>query len=76
MSSANPVRGVPLPDELQPFDENLVDDEEQRVARVEVFGDMQDDDQERGRELLHKEKELDRYLNPGFPVGRRFRNTN
>ena len=28
------------------------------------------------RELLHKEKELDRYLNPGFPVGRRFRNTN
>ena len=28
------------------------------------------------RELLHKEKELDRYLNPGFPVDRRFRNTN
>ena len=28
------------------------------------------------RELLHKEKELDRYLNPGFPAGRRFRNTN
>ena len=28
------------------------------------------------RELLHKEKELDRYLNPGFPDGRRFRNTN
>ena len=28
------------------------------------------------RELLHKEKELDHYLNPGFPVGRRFRNTN
>ena len=28
------------------------------------------------RELLHKEKELDRYLNPGFPGGRRFRNTN
>ena len=27
-------------------------------------------------ELLHKEKELDRYLNPSFPVGRRFRNTN
>ena len=24
------------------------------------------------RELLHTEKELDRYLNPGFPVGRRF----
>ena len=28
------------------------------------------------RELLHKEKEFDRYLNPVFPVGRRFRNTN
>ena len=28
------------------------------------------------RELLHKEKELDRYLNPGVPVDRRFRNTN
>ena len=38
MSSANPVRGDPLPDWLQPFDENLVDDEEQRVARVEVYG--------------------------------------
>ena len=31
---------------------------------------------EREMELLHKEKEFDRYLNPGFPVGRRFRNTN
>ena len=28
------------------------------------------------KELLHKEKELDRYFNPGFPVGRRFRNMN
>ena len=28
------------------------------------------------RELLDKEKELDRYLNPNFPVGERFRNTN
>ena len=27
------------------------------------------------RELLHMETELDRYLNPRFPVGRRFRNT-
>ena len=27
------------------------------------------------RELLHKEKELDRYLIPFFPVGGRFRNT-
>ena len=28
------------------------------------------------RKLLHKEKDLDRYLNPGFPVSKRFRNTN
>ena len=62
MSSSHPVRDDPLPDWLQPC--------------VEVFGDIQDDDQERERELLHKEKELDRYLNQGFPVGRRFRNTN
>ena len=52
-------------DWLLPFDENLVDDEEQRVDRVEVYGDIQDDDQERERELLHKEKEVDRYFNPG-----------
>ena len=76
MSSANLVRGDPLPDWLQPVDENLVDDEEQKVACVEVYGDIQDDDQEREKELLHKEKELHRYLNRGFPVGRRFRNTN
>ena len=76
MSSSNPVRGDPLPDWRQPFDENLVDEEEQRVARVEVYEEKQDDDQERERELLYKEKELDRYLNPGFPVGGRFRNTN
>ena len=69
MSSSNPVRGDPLPDWLQPFDENLVDEEEQRGDCVEVHEDMQDD-------ASHKEKELDRYLNPGFPVGRRFRNTN
>ena len=75
-SNANPVRGDPLPDSLQPFNENLVHGEELRVARVEVYGDIQDDDQEREKELLHKEKELDRYLNPGFPVGRRFRNMN
>ena len=48
MSSSNPVRCDPLPDWLQPFDENLVDEEEQRVDRVEVFGNIQDDDQERG----------------------------
>ena len=29
----------------------------------------------RERELLHKEKELDRYPNPGFLVGSRLRNT-
>ena len=74
MSSSNPVRGDPLPDWLQPFYENLVD-EEQRGDRMEENEDIQDDDQAR-EELLHKEKELDRYLNPGFPVGRRFRNTN
>ena len=38
MSSANPVRDDPLLDWLQPFDENLVVHEEQRVARVEVYG--------------------------------------
>ena len=27
-------------------------------------------------ELLHKEKEVDRYPNPSFPVGRMIRNTN
>ena len=74
MSSSNPVMGDPLLDWLQPLVENLVDEEEQRGDCVEVHEDMQDVDQE--RELLHKEKELDRYLNPGFPVGRRFRNTN
>ena len=47
MSSSNPVRGDPLLDWLQPFDENLVDEEEQRDDRVEVHEDMQDDDQER-----------------------------
>ena len=31
---------------------------------------------EREKELLHKEKELDRNLNPDFKVGRRFRSTN
>ena len=44
VSSSNPVRGDPLPDWLQPFDENLVDDEEQSAARLEVHGDIQDDD--------------------------------
>ena len=32
MSSANPVRGDPLPDWLQPFDEKLVEDEEQSCS--------------------------------------------
>ena len=47
MSSSNPVRCDPLPEWLQPFDENLVDEEEQRGDRVEVYEDIQDDDQER-----------------------------
>ena len=47
MSSSNLVRGDLLLDWLQPFDENLVDGEEQRVARVEENEDTQDDDQER-----------------------------
>ena len=47
MSRSNPVRSDPLPDWLPPFDENLVDEEEQRVARVEVYEDIQDDDQPR-----------------------------
>ena len=42
---------------------------------MEENEDIQDDDQER-EELLQKEKELDRYLNLGFPDGGRFRNTN
>ena len=66
MSSANHVRGDPLPDWLQPFKENLVDEEDQRVDRVEVYEEKQDDDQEREMELLHKEKELDRNLKPKF----------
>ena len=49
MSSANPVRGDPLSGWLQPSEEKLVDDEEQRVARVEVYGDIQGEDQERQR---------------------------
>ena len=49
MSSANHVRGDPLPDWLQPFKENLVDEEDQRVDRVEVYEEKQDDDQERER---------------------------
>ena len=40
------MRCDPLPDWLQPFDEHLVHEEEQRVDRVEVFGNIQDDDQE------------------------------
>ena len=47
MSSSNPVRSDPLPDWLQLFDENLVDEEEQRGDRVEENEVMQDDDQDR-----------------------------
>ena len=56
MSSANLVRCDPLPDWLQPFDENLVDDEEQKVERVEVYGDIQDEDQEREEVVAQGER--------------------
>ena len=46
-SSSNLVRSDPLPDWLQPFDENLVDEEEQRSERIGENKDIQDDDQER-----------------------------
>ena len=48
MSSSNLVRGDPLLDWLQPFDENLVDEEEQRGDCVEEIQDIQDDDEKRG----------------------------
>ena len=44
MSSSYLVKGDPLPDWLQSFDENFVDEEEQRADRVEVFENVQDDD--------------------------------
>ena len=47
MEVSSSMRSEPLPDWLQPFDENLVDEEEQRGDRMEVYDDMQDDDQER-----------------------------
>ena len=50
------MRGDPLLDWLQPFDENLVDEEEQRGDRVEVHEDMQDDDQERKGVVAQGEK--------------------
>ena len=70
-----PMSGDPLLDWLQPFDENLVDGEEQRVARVEAYEDIQDDDQE--REGVAVQGERARPLpQPRLPVGRSFRNTN
>ena len=56
MSSSNLVRGDPLSDWLQPFDENLVDEEEQRGDRVEMYEDIQDDDQERKGVVAQGEK--------------------
>ena len=56
MSSSNPVRCDPLPDWLQPFDENLVDEEEQRGDRVEENEDIQDDDQEREEVVAQGER--------------------
>ena len=76
MSSSYPVRSDPLTDWLQPSNENLVDDEEHRVARVEENEDMQDTDQEREGVVDKEKEELDSCLSPGFPVGGRFRNTN
>ena len=43
-------------------------DEDQRVAHVEVYENIQDEES-------HKGRELDRYLNPGFPVDTRLRST-
>ena len=76
MSSANPVRGDPLLDWLQPFDENMADEEEQRGNRVEVYGDIQDDDREKERELVHKGERARPLPQPRLPRRRRFRNTN
>ena len=47
MSSSTPVRSDPLPDRLQPFAEILVDEEEQRINRVEGNENTQDDGEER-----------------------------
>ena len=56
MSSSNPVRGDPLLDWLQPFEENFVDEEEQRGDRMEVYEDIQDDDQERDGVVAQAER--------------------
>ena len=56
MSSSNPVRGDPLIDWLQPFEENFVDEEEQRGDRMEVYEDIQDDDQERDGVVAQAER--------------------
>ena len=56
MSSSNPVRGDPFLDWLQQFDENLVDEEEQRGDRVEENEDIQDDDQEREGVIAQRER--------------------
>ena len=76
MSSSNFVRCDPLPGWLQPYDENLVDEEEQRGDRVEGKEDTQDDDQEREGSCCTRRKSSTATFNPGFPVGGRFRNTN
>ena len=56
MSSSNPVSGDSWPDWLQPFDENVVDQEEQRGDRVEENEDTQDDDQEREEVVAQGER--------------------
>ena len=60
MSSADPVRGDPLPDWLQPFDENWSMRKNRKVIvwkYTRIYRMMT----KKERELLHKEKELDRY---------------
>ena len=41
VSSASPQRSDPLPDRLQPSNENLVDDDEQSVAPVRIKSDQE-----------------------------------
>ena len=51
-------------------------DEKQRVAHVEVDWNIQDENQGREGVVAQGDRELDHYLNPGFPEVRKFRRTN
>ena len=75
MSSSNPVRCDPMPDWLQPSDKNWLMGKNREVIGWKYTRKYRTTTKKE-RKLLHKEKELDHYLNPGFPVDRRFRNTN